>query len=113
MATTSETSEERVCGYRSCGKSLAGRPAQTRYCNSKCRTLQLTTKIDERTGEERELRIGFGCAHPRERQAEITPGDQKRGHRHPGTDDRPEWSGWCVYTDCECPCNAGSEAEDA
>lgn len=101
-----KTETERTCQYRSCGKSLTGRPAQTRYCDSKCRTAQLTTKIDEQTGEERPLRIGFGCAHPKERQAEITEGDQKRGHRHPVEGDRHEWSGFCVDPDCECPCNA-------
>jgi hypothetical protein len=105
---TTETQTERVCGYRSCGKSLKGRHGKTRYCNSECRTLQLTTKIDDVTGEERELRVSFGCENPRAQQAEITP--RYQGRRHPYAGDRPQWSGYCVYMDCECSCHGGDDA---
>jgi hypothetical protein len=108
MTTTQNSSEERVCGYRSCGKSLKGRHGKAKYCDSKCRIAQLTTKIDEITGEERELRLGYGCQHPAERQAEPVERDKQR--RHPYTGNRPEWSGYCVYKDCECSCHGGGNA---
>jgi hypothetical protein len=97
-----KTETEHICQRPSCGKSLAGRPKQTRYCNAECRTAALTTKLDD-NGEERELIISFGCQYPRAQQAEITP--RWQGRRHPVHGDRPQWSGYCVIVECECPCH--------
>lgn len=44
-----------------------------------------------------------GCREPRARQAEILPVDQ--WHRHPHGGPRPQWSGWCLFPGCGCPCH--------
>lgn len=103
MTSKTETETEFVCQYRGCGKSLEGRRKQTKYCDATCRTAALTTTIDEKTGEERPLRISFGCSYPTAGTAEILKRDQAR--RHPYEGNRPKWSGYCVDKQCECHCH--------
>lgn len=45
----------------------------------------------------------FGCQHPDQQQAPISPIHQ--GRRHPHDGERPEYSGYCVIESCACPCH--------
>jgi hypothetical protein len=54
----------------------------------------MDARTDQLTGKS------FGCAHPRERQADHMPS----ARRHPFAGVRPEESGWCDVA-CNCACH--------
>jgi hypothetical protein len=52
--------------------------------------------------------VSLACKEPAARQAEILPSD--RGHRHPYSGSRPEWSGYCTVP-CDCSCHSRLTSE--
>jgi hypothetical protein len=86
------------CTNPKCNKPMIGRRKNTLVCSPACR---YAVKQSEREEAGPELWISSACKYPAQQQAEIARGD--RGHRHPYTGKRPEWSGYCVMADrCGC-----------
>jgi hypothetical protein len=95
-----------------CGTKFTRTHGRQRFCTScipnwrrtrgAVRQADRVKAVAAEDGQPRIL-LSPGCEQLRAQQAEILPADQ--WHRHPYDGLRPQWSGWCLYPGCGCPCH--------
>jgi hypothetical protein len=101
--------EEHRCQNPKCNKKLVNRRADAKFCDPSCRYAAKAAEREEQGIEP--VWLCQGCKYPRQPQAEILQTPIVR--RHPGPERRPEWSGYCVLRNCECPVCRPENSQEA